>query len=52
MDVFEALASYVKDVRAAHIKDIRVRPYEDGFEMPEVPLGIKFPDLPRIASLL
>lgn len=49
MDVIEALASYVK---AAHIKDIRLRPYEDGFEMPEVPLGTAFPDLPRIVSLL
>lgn len=49
MEVIEGLAPYVK---AAHIKDIGVRPYEDGFEVSEVPLGTGFLALPRIVSLL
>ena len=49
MEVIEGLAPYVKSV---HIKDIGVRPYEDGFEMSEVPPGTGFVDLPRIVSLL
>jgi 3-oxoisoapionate decarboxylase len=49
MEAMDGLAPYA---RAAHIKDIGVRPYEDGFEMSEVPLGTGFLDLPRIVSLL
>jgi sugar phosphate isomerase/epimerase len=49
MEVIEGLAPYAK---AAHIKDIGVRPYEDGFQMSEVPLGAGFLDIPRIVSVL
>lgn len=49
MEVIEGLAPYVK---AAHIKDIGVRPYPDGFEMSEVPLGTGILDLPRMVSVL
>jgi sugar phosphate isomerase/epimerase len=49
MAVIEGLAPYAK---AAHIKDVAVRPYEDGFQMSEVPLGAGILDLPRIVSML
>ncbi len=49
MEVIEGLAPYA---RAAHIKDIGIRPYEDGFLMSEMPLGKGFLDVPKIVSVL
>jgi sugar phosphate isomerase/epimerase len=46
-EVIEALAPYAK---ATHIKDMGVRPYEDGFLLSEVPLGDGILDIPRIVA--
>jgi sugar phosphate isomerase/epimerase len=46
-EVIEALAPYAK---STHIKDMGVRPYEDGFLLSEVPLGAGILDIPRIVS--
>ncbi len=46
-EVVEGLAPYAK---AAHIKDMGLQPYEDGFLLSEVPLGKGMLDLPRIIS--
>ncbi len=51
-DPMEVVVSLAPFVKAAHIKDIGVRPNADGFEMSEVPLGTGFLDLPRIVSVL
>jgi sugar phosphate isomerase/epimerase len=45
MDVVRSLAPYTI---AAHIKDMGVAPYEDGFLLSEVPLGEGLLDLPGI----
>ncbi len=47
MEVVEGLAPYAK---SAHIKDMGVRPYEDGFLLSEVPLGTGILDLPKIIA--
>lgn len=49
MEMIETLAPYA---RSTHIKDMGVRPYEDGFLLSEVPLGTGLLDLPRIVSVL
>lgn len=49
MELVEALAPYTK---STHIKDMGVRPYEDGFLLSEVPLGTGILDLPRIVAVL
>ncbi len=49
MEVIETLAPYA---RSTHIKDMGVRPYEDGFLLSEVPLGTGILDLPRIISVV
>jgi sugar phosphate isomerase/epimerase len=49
MELVEALAPYTK---STHIKDMGVRPYEDGFLLSEVPLGTGILDLPKIVSIL
>ncbi|MGH9840345.1 MAG: sugar phosphate isomerase/epimerase family protein [Blastocatellia bacterium] len=49
MEMVEALAPYAK---STHIKDMGVRPYEDGFLLSEVPLGTGILDLPKIVSTL
>lgn len=49
MEMVEALAPYTK---STHIKDMGVRPYEDGFLLSEVPLGTGILDLPKIVSTL
>ena len=46
-EVIEGLAPWAK---ATHIKDMGVRPYEDGFLLSEVPLGEGMLDLPRIVA--
>lgn len=46
-EVVEGLAPYAK---STHIKDMGVRPYEDGFLLSEVPLGTGMLDLPRIIA--
>lgn len=46
-EVIEGLAPYAK---STHIKDMGVRPYEDGFLLSEVPLGTGMLDLPRIIA--
>jgi sugar phosphate isomerase/epimerase len=48
-DVIEGLAPYAK---STHIKDMGVRPYEDGFLLSEVPLGEGILDLPRIVTTI
>ncbi len=48
-ELVEAGAPYAK---AAHVKDMAVRPTENGFEMSEVPLGTGVLDLPRMFSAL
>jgi 3-oxoisoapionate decarboxylase len=47
MEVIEGLARYAK---ATHIKDMGVRPYEDGFLLSEVPLGTGMLDLAKIVA--
>lgn len=47
--VIEGLARYAK---STHIKDMGVRPYEDGFLLSEVPLGTGLLDLPKIVATL
>ena len=49
MEMAEAVAPYVK---AAHIKDIGLQPYADGFMMAEVPLGQGYLDLPGMCATL
>lgn len=49
MAVIEALAPYAK---ATHIKDMGVRPYEDGFLLSEVPLGTGILDLQKIVATI
>lgn len=49
MAMAEAVAPYVK---AAHIKDVGVQRYPDGFLMSEVPLGEGMLDLPRMMGAL
>ena len=46
-EVIEGLAPYAK---AVHIKDMGVKPYEDGFLLSEVPLGTGMLDLPKIIA--
>jgi sugar phosphate isomerase/epimerase len=48
-ELVEALAPYTK---STHIKDMGVRPYEDGFLLSEVPLGAGILDLPKIVATL
>ena len=49
MEMATALAKYV---RSTHVKDMGVRPYQDGFLLSEVPLGTGILDLPAIVSTL
>lgn len=49
MAVIEGLAPYAQ---STHIKDMGVRPYEDGFLLSEVPLGDGLLDLPKIVSVI
>ena len=49
MEVIETMAPYA---RSTHIKDMGVRPYEDGFLLSEVQLGTGLLDLPRIVSVV
>jgi len=49
MEMAVALAPYVK---ATHVKDMAVRPYEDGFLLSEVPLGTGLLDLVGMVSTL
>lgn len=49
LEVIEGLARYAK---STHIKDMAVRPYEDGFLLSEVPLGTGLLDLPKIVATL
>src|SRR5262249_45042648 len=46
-EVIESLAPYAK---STHIKDMGVKPYEDGFLLSEVPLGDGILDIPRIVA--
>ncbi|MFN7927865.1 MAG: TIM barrel protein [Blastocatellia bacterium] len=46
-ELIEGLAPYAK---STHIKDMGLKPYEDGFLLSEVPLGTGMLDLPRIIS--
>jgi sugar phosphate isomerase/epimerase len=48
-EVVEGLTPYAK---STHIKDMGVRPYEDGFLLSEVPLGEGILDLPRIVTTI
>jgi sugar phosphate isomerase/epimerase len=49
MEMAVTLAPYVK---ATHVKDMAVRPYEDGFLLSEVPLGTGLLDLVGMVSTL
>jgi sugar phosphate isomerase/epimerase len=49
MEVVEAYAPYSL---AAHLKDMAVAEYEDGFLLADVPLGQGLLDLPRIVAIL
>jgi sugar phosphate isomerase/epimerase len=49
MEMAEALAPYV---RSTHVKDMAVRPYQDGFLLSEVPLGTGALDLARMVQVL
>lgn len=49
MAVVQGLAPYAK---STHIKDMGVRPYEDGFLLSEVALGQGMLDLPKIVSII
>jgi sugar phosphate isomerase/epimerase len=49
MEMVTALAPYAK---STHIKDMGVRPYEDGFLLSEVPLGTGILDLPKIVATI
>lgn len=49
LDVARKLAPYVI---TTHLKDMAVRPYEDGFELSEVPLGEGSTPLREVVSLL
>jgi len=49
MEMAVALAPYV---RATHVKDMAVRPYQDGFLLSEVPLGKGLLDLAGMVSTL
>jgi sugar phosphate isomerase/epimerase len=49
MELVEGLAPYAK---STHIKDMDVRPYQDGFLLSEVPLGTGLLDLPKIVATL
>jgi sugar phosphate isomerase/epimerase len=49
MELIEGLAPYAK---STHIKDMGVRPYEDGFLLSEVPLGEGILDLPKIVTTI
>lgn len=47
--LIEGLAPYAQ---STHIKDMGVRPYEDGFLLSEVPLGQGMLDLPKIVAVI
>lgn len=49
LEMVEALAPYTA---STHIKDMGVRPYEDGFLLSEVPLGTGMLDLQKIVRTL
>ena len=49
MEVIEGLAPYAK---STHIKDMGVKPYEDGFLLSEVVLGQGLLDLPKIVAVI
>lgn len=49
MEMAEVVAPYVK---SAHLKDIAVRRYPEGFLMSEIPLGKGMLDIPRIMNTL
>ncbi len=49
IETVTALAPYAK---STHIKDMGVRPYEDGFLLSEVPLGTGMLDLARIVAII
>jgi sugar phosphate isomerase/epimerase len=49
IEMVTALAPYAK---ATHIKDMGVRPYEDGFLLSEVPLGTGILDLPKMVAII
>ncbi len=49
MEVIEGLAPYAK---STHIKDMGVRPYEDGFLLSEVVLGQGLLDLGKIVAII
>jgi sugar phosphate isomerase/epimerase len=49
MAVVEALAPYAL---STHLKDMAVRPYDDGFELSEVPLGQGILPLARMVETL
>lgn len=48
METVEAFAKYAM---TTHVKDMRVKEYEDGFLLSEVPLGEGFVDLGRVLDL-
>ncbi len=49
MELIEGLAPFA---RSTHIKDMAVRPYQDGFLLSEVPLGQGMLDLSKIVSVI
>jgi sugar phosphate isomerase/epimerase len=51
-DPLETVKAYAPWAMSAHLKDMAVRGYEDGFLLSEVPLGEGFLDLPKIVEVL
>jgi len=51
-DPMEMAVSLAPYVRATHVKDMAVRPYQDGFLLSEVPLGAGVLDLAGMISVL
>jgi hypothetical protein len=49
LELAEALAPFAL---TTHLKDMAVRPYDQGFELSEVPLGQGFLPLPRIVEVI
>jgi len=51
-DPMEVVEAYAPWAFSAHLKDMAVQEYEDGFLLAEVPLGEGFLDLPRMIRVL
>jgi sugar phosphate isomerase/epimerase len=51
-DPMEVVRAYAPLALSVHLKDMGVRPYDEGFRLAEVPLGEGFLDIPAMVAVL